>query len=139
MMKQADKIKEVFFRENGDERGKLVAIEGLKDIPFEIKRIFYIYAASSDVIRGCHANRYSEFILINICGSSKVKVNDGMTEKIFILDKPCKGIYIPNMVWKEMYDFSPDSVLLAVTNKPYDAHEYIRNYKDYLKEVNNFE
>lgn len=125
------------LKDLGDERGKLVVVEGEKDIPFEIKRVFYIYGSDSTVIRGQHANLNSEFVLINVAGKSKVKVTNGKDEAIIDLDKPMKGVYLPKMVWKEMYDFSPDSVLLVLTNTYYDAKEYIRDYKDYLNIVKN--
>ncbi len=136
-MRKIDLVKKISFCERGDERGHLVAVENNKEIPFEIKRIFYIYGSASDVVRGQHANRKSEFILINVAGSSKVKVLDGRgNEKVFCLDKPYEGIYLPTMVWKDMYDFSEDSVLLVLSNEAYDAAEYIRNYEDYVKEMN---
>ena len=123
------------FKDLGDERGKLVVVEGEKDIPFEIKRVFYIYGSDSTVVRGQHANLNSEFVLINVAGTSKVKITDGKNEEIVVLDKPMKGVYLPKMVWKEMYDFSSDSVLLVLANTHYDGKEYIRNYDDYLKMI----
>lgn len=123
------------FADLGDERGKLVVVEGGIDIPFEIKRVFYIYGSDATVVRGQHANLNSEFVLINVAGTSKVKITDGKKEDIVVLDKPMKGVYLPKMVWKEMYDFSPDSVLLVLTNTHYDGKEYIRNYEDFLKTV----
>lgn len=119
----------------GDERGKLVVIEGACAIPFEIKRVFYIYDSDSTVVRGQHANRESEFVLINVAGSSKVRITDGKEEIIVALDKPRMGVYIPKMLWKEMYEFSPDSVLLVLASTHYDGKEYIRNYDDYLGEM----
>lgn len=127
------------FGQKGDNRGKLVIVEGLKDIPFEIKRIFYIYGSDADVIRGQHANRNSEFVLINVSGTSKVKIDDGHTQEIVELNEPHMGIYLPKMIWKEMYDFSADSVLLVLTNTYYDASEYIREYDAYIKECGNHE
>ncbi len=125
------------FSEFGDERGRMVVVEGINDIPFEIKRIFYIYGTDKDVIRGQHANRNSEFVLINVSGKSKVLVKDGKgNEAVFSLNRPHTGIYLPNMVWKEMYDFSEDSVLLVLASEKYDASEYISDYDDYVKEVN---
>lgn len=123
------------FGQKGDSRGKLVIVEALKDIPFELKRIFYIYGSDADVVRGQHANRNSEFVLINVSGTSKVKIDDGTTQEIVELNEPHMGVYLPKMLWKEMYDFSEDSVLLVLTNTYYDAGEYIRNYEDFLKEV----
>jgi len=128
-------VRRLSFQENGDEKGKLVVIEGIKDIPFSIARVFYIYGSSSNVVRGCHANRRSEFLLVNVCGSSKVRVRDGKSEEIYLLDKPRVGVYLPQMVWKEMYDFSPDSILLCLASERYDPGEYIRSYDMWLKEV----
>lgn len=124
------------FNQKGDERGHLVIVEGLVDIPFEIKRIFYIYGSDSNVIRGNHANRRSEFVLINVSGKSKVKVFDGQSTEIIELNEPHMGIYLPKMIWKEMYDFSSDSVLLVLASEVYDPNEYIRDYAEYQKEVN---
>ena len=125
------------FSEKGDDRGHLVIVEGAQDIPFEIKRIFYIYGSDPDVVRGQHANRESEFVLINVAGKSKVKVRDGKgNEAVYSLNRPHTGIYLPKMIWKDMYDFSEDSVLLCVASTHYDAKEYIRNYDEFLKIVN---
>ena len=121
------------FADLGDERGKLVAIEENQDIPFEIKRVFYIYDSDATVIRGQHANRESEFVLINVAGQSKVRITDGTDEFIVELNKPMMGVYIPKMIWKDMYDFSSDSVLLVLASTHYDGKEYIRNYEDYIK------
>lgn len=119
------------FKELGDERGNLVVIEGAQDIPFEVKRIFYIYGTESGVVRGQHANRESEFVLINVSGTSKVRLDNGKEERVICLDKPRMGLYIPAMMWKDMYDFSPDSVLLVLASTHYDGKEYIRNYDEY--------
>ncbi len=125
------------FKELGDERGNLVAIEGNADIPFEIKRVFYMYGTDNTMVRGQHANRESEFVLINVSGSSKIKIDDGMGhEEIVCLDKPKMGVYIPKMIWKEMYEFSNDSVILCLASTHYDGSEYIRDYDEYKKEVN---
>jgi len=121
------------FGDLGDERGKLVVIEGAQAIPFEIKRVFYIYDSDSTVVRGQHANRESEFVLINVAGKSKVRITDGSEEFIVELDKPMMGVYIPEMIWKDMYDFSKDSVLLVLASTHYDGAEYIRNYDEYLQ------
>ncbi len=123
------------FADLGDERGKLVVIEGGQAIPFEIKRVFYIYGSDATVVRGQHANRESEFVLINVAGKSKVRITNGSEEIIVELDKPMMGVYIPRMLWKDMYDFSPDSVLLVLASTHYSEGEYIRDYNDYLKEI----
>lgn len=124
------------FPRHGDERGWLVAIEGNRDIPFDIQRIFYIFGSDSTVVRGKHANRRSEFVLINVCGSCRVRTveTDGEVQE-FVLDKPHTGIYLPKLVWKEMYDFSEDSILLCLSSEHYDNAEYIRDYNEFLKEL----
>ena len=125
----------VHFPQHGDERGWLVVVEGNEDIPFDIARIFYIYGSDCTVVRGRHANRKSEFVLVNICGSCKVKTDDGMGHtEVFLLDKPHEGIYIPKMIWKDMYDFSEDSILLCLSSEKYDNGEYIRDYQAYVDE-----
>ncbi|MBQ8185101.1 MAG: FdtA/QdtA family cupin domain-containing protein [Lachnospiraceae bacterium] len=123
------------FGDLGDERGKLVVVEGSKDIPFDIQRVFYIYGSDNEVVRGQHANRKSEFVLINVSGTSKVRVDNGFEEDIIELNRPRMGLYLPTMLWKDMYDFSEDSVLLVLANTHYDGSEYIRDYEEYLKEV----
>lgn len=131
MLKERCKI--INFKDFGDERGKLVVIEGEQTIPFGIKRVFYIYGSDSEVIRGQHANKESEFVLVNVAGKSKVRITDGKEEFVVELDKPMMGVYIPKMVWKDMYDFSEDSVLLVLANTHYDDSEYIRDYEEYIK------
>lgn len=125
------------FKDLGDERGKLVVIEGGQSIPFDIARAFYIYGSDSTVVRGQHANRNSEFVLVNVAGKSKVMITDGTNKEVVELNKPMEAIYIPKMIWKEMYDFSPDSVLLVLASTHYDGSEYIRDFDAYLKEMKN--
>ena len=129
-MHNMNKVRMIDFPQHGDERGHLVIVEGGQDIPFEIKRAFYIYGSDRDVIRGQHANRKTEFVLINVAGTSKVKVKDGEgNEAIFCLNRPHTG------VWKDMYDFSEDSVLLVLASEHYDSSEYIRDYSIFVREI----
>lgn len=130
-----DKCSIIEFNDLGDERGKLVVVEGGQSIPFDIQRVFYIYGSDSTVVRGQHANRESEFMLINVAGKSKVRITDSKEEFIVELDRPMMGVYIPKMIWKDMYDFSADSVLLVLASTHYDASEYIRDYDEYKKEM----
>ena len=124
------------FPQHGDDRGHLVVAEGGSDIPFPIQRVFYLYGSDPDVVRGQHANRRTAFVLINVAGRSKVRVRDGRgNEATFALNRPHTGIYLPRMVWKDMYDFSADSVLLVLASEHYDAGEYIRDYDQFVKEV----
>ena len=132
-----DMYKLIEFDELGDERGNLVVAEGESElVPFKINRIFYIYGSDSEVVRGQHANKYTKFILINVSGTSKVKLDNGHETRIVELNKPKMGLYIDTMLWKDMYDFSSDSVLLVLASEHYDATEYIRDYDTYLQMVN---
>ena len=128
-----EQCKLIEFPQNGDERGHLGVVEGNQDIPFAIQRVFYIYGSDADVIRGRHANYRSEFVLINVAGTSKVKVDDGTNQKVFHLDRPHIGIYLPKLIWKDMYAFSSDSVLLCLASEHYDAEEYIRDDNTYIR------
>lgn len=119
----------------GDERGELIVAEGNKVIPFDIKRVFYIYKTTKGTIRGLHANRESKFFFINVSGSCKIKVNDGITQDIITLDQPHKALYMDKMIWKEMYDFSEDAILIVISSEYYNGSEYIRDYAEFISEV----
>lgn len=132
-MSLQEQYKIIEFADFGDERGNLVVIEGDgMDIPFDIKRVFYIYGSDSEVVRGSHANIETEFLLVNVSGTSKVRVDNGYEEAVIELNKPRTGVYLSNMLWKDMYDFSQDSVLLVLASRHYDAGEYIRDYEEYI-------
>lgn len=120
----------------GDDRGRLVAFEKDVNCPFEVKRAFYIFDTKGGIARGCHANRNSEFLLIAINGSCKVKIDDGKTQEIVELSNPHTALYLDKMLWKEMYDFSYNGILLVLASTKYDENEYIRNYEDFVNEVN---
>lgn len=120
------------FQQHGDERGQLVALEEMKDIPFKIKRVYYMYDTLQDVRRGRHAHKSLEQILICIHGSCKVFLDDGHETKIVSLEKPYEGLYIANDMWREMYDFSKDAVLLVLASELYDESDYIRDYDEFI-------
>ena len=135
-MKLKEQYEILNFKDFGDNRGDLVVVEGSgQDIPFVMKRIFYIYGSDDEVVRGCHANLNSEFVMINVCGTSKVKVDNGSETEVIELNRPRMGLYLKQMLWKEMYDFSSDSILLVIASEHYDEHEYIRVYQAYLNMV----
>ena len=139
-MNLKEQYKLIEFVDLGDERGNLVVIEGEgMDIPFDIKRVFYIYGSDKEVVRGQHANRETEFLLVNVAGTSKVRVDNGKESAVVELNKPRMGLYIPAMLWKDMYDFSEDSILLVLASRHYDGAEYIRNYDDYIEELKKVE
>lgn len=115
----------------GDNRGNMVVLESKIGIPFQINRLFYIYGADSQAVRGQHANKKSDFFMICLAGSCKIRLTDGKETSIVELDTPLKALYIPKMIWKEMYDFSEDSILLVLTNTHYSATEYIKDFEGY--------
>lgn len=127
------------FPPHGDDRGQLVALEERKDIPFDIKRIYYIYDTLAGVRRGFHAHKNLQQILICVHGSCKIHLDNGFETEEVLLDKPTEGLYISNNMWREMYDFSPDAVLLVLASEHYDESDYIRNYDTFLKMVHNKE
>lgn len=132
-MSESQGVRLLPLQQSGDSRGMLVIAEENREIPFEIKRIFFMYGSSGDVVRGKHANRVSQFVLICVHGSCDVKViGPGGSEAEYRLDDPNVGLYLPAMVWKDMYHFSEDCVLLALSSAVYDAQEYIRDFDAFL-------
>lgn len=120
------------FQPHGDDRGQLVALEEFKDIPFEIKRVYYMYDTADGVTRGYHAHKKLEQILICIHGSCKIRLDNGTEKKVVPLEKPYEGLYVANNMWREMFDFSSDAVLMVLASELYDESDYIRNYDDFL-------
>ena len=125
------------FQPHGDERGQLVALEEFKDIPFKIKRVYYMYDTAEGVTRGYHAHKSLKQILICINGSCKIRLDNGKEKKVVPLEKPYEGVYVSNNMWREMFDFSLDAVLMVLASEIYDEADYIRNYDEFLEFVNN--
>lgn len=123
------------FQPHGDDRGQLVALEEFNDIPFQIKRVYYIYDTAPGVIRGFHAHKNLQQILICIHGSCKIKLDNGCEKKVVPLEKPYEGLYVSSNMWREMYDFSPHAVLLVLASELYDEADYIRDYQEFLQYV----
>lgn len=115
----------------GDERGQLVAIESGIHIPFEIKRVFYIYGTQPNVPRGQHSHHKTQQYLIAVSGSCQVTLDNGQEKVTHILDQPHIGLFQDAMVWGSMHDFSPDCVLLVLANEHYNDSDYIRSYPEF--------
>ena len=128
-------IKKYTFMPHGDDRGQLVALEEYKDFPFSVKRVYYIYDTIKDVVRGHHAHKCLKQILVCVHGSCKIHLDDGRDTAEVVLDNPTTGLYIENDMWREMYDFSPDAVLLVLASELYDESDYIRDYDEFKKFV----
>ena len=121
----------------GDERGSLVAIEGNKNIPFDIKRVYYIFGTQKDIARGFHAHKELNQVAVCITGKCRMLLDNGNTKENVWMDSATKGVLIEDMVWHEMHDFSDDCVLLVLASDIYDESDYIRNYQAFIKAVNN--
>jgi len=114
------------FIPKGDERGWLIAIENLKQVPFAIRRVYYIYGTRPGVRRGCHAHRTLRQLAICMAGSCRFLLDDGKQQQIVLLDRNTNGLLIEPLVWHEMYDFSPDCVLMVLASDYYTEKDYIR-------------
>jgi len=127
------KIETIDFEIKGDERGSLIAIEDKKDIPFDIKRVYYIYNTKKNTSRGFHAHKKLRQVAICLKGSCKFVLDDGNEKNSIILNDPSIGLVINEMVWREMYDFSKDCVLMVLASDYYDESDYIRDHEEFLK------
>lgn len=123
------------FPPHGDDRGQLVAIEEGIDLPFDVRRVYYIYDTLPGVRRGFHAHLKLEQILICVSGSCKIHLDNGFETAEVVLDQPNRGLYISNNMWREMYDFSEGAVLLVLASEHYTEADYIRNYDAFLEMV----
>ena len=116
----------------GDDRGLLVAIEGLSDVPFAIARVYYVYATTPGTTRGLHAHRALNQLAVAVAGSCTMLLDDGTNKVSVRLDDPSVGLTMGPMIWREMSDFSPDCVLMVLADQVYDEADYIRDYADFL-------
>lgn len=128
-------IKLIKFNVLGDERGSLVSLEQSKNIPFEVKRVYYIFGTKEGVSRGYHAHKNLEQVAICVKGSCRFLLDDGKNKEEIVLDDPSIGLYISNVTWREMHDFSEDCVLIVLASELYDESDYIRNYQDFQNQT----
>ena len=123
------------FNVLGDYRGQLVALEENRNIPFDLKRVFYIFGTQEGVSRGNHSHYKTKQFLVAVNGSCKVTLDDGYNKETFNLNKPNLGLFQDALIWGTMHDFSSDCVLMVLANEYYDASDYITDYDKFLKEV----
>jgi dTDP-4-dehydrorhamnose 3,5-epimerase-like enzyme len=126
-------VKIIDFPSFGDDRGGLVAVETNKQIPFDIKRVYYIHGTQAGVSRGFHAHKALRQVAVCIAGKCRILLDNGTEKQDVWLDSPKKGLLIEHMVWREIHDLSPDCVLLVLADKHYDETDYIRDYKEFKK------
>ena len=122
----------VSFPALGDDRGSLVVLEAHKDVPFDIKRGYYLFGTKIDVARGFHAHKELKQLAVCVTGKCRMILDNGVTREESWLDSPTKGLRIDDMIWHEMHDFSEDCVLLVLASEHYDEADYIRSYDDFL-------
>lgn len=125
------------FQIKGDNRGSLISLEEKRNIPFDIKRIYYIFGTEPNAIRGKHSHSNLQQVAICVSGSCKFSLDDGFEKKVIELNEPSKGLYIGENIWREMSDFTEDCVLLVLANEYYDEDEYIRNYEEFKRRLHN--
>ncbi len=119
-----------------DEAG-LCIVEGQKAIPFDIKRVYYIFNVNNSAVRGKHAHKQTKQMLFCIRGSVKLTLDDGKEREVLHLDKPNEGVLLDALMWHEMHDFSPDAVLLVFASDYYDEQDYIRDYDAFINYLKN--
>lgn len=124
-------IQWIHFPPLGDERGSLVALETGKTVPFDIKRVYYIFATQKNVARGFHAHKNLKQIAVCVTGKCRMVLDNGKIRQDAWLDSPTKGLLIGDLVWREMHDFSEDCVLLVLASEHYDENDYIRTYTEF--------
>ncbi len=129
-------IKTINYQPLGDERGSLVALEGNKSVPFDIKRVYYIFDTKEGISRGFHAHRNLKQVAVCVTGSCRFVLDNGKQREEVVLDKSTIGLLIDDLTWREMYDFSPDCVLMVLASEYYDESDYIRDYDEFLEVVN---
>lgn len=125
-------LKTIDFSQLGDERGSLISLEANKQIPFAIKRVYYIYGTEKEIARGFHAHKQLQQVAVCVAGKCRMILDDGKKREEMWLNSPAKGLLIEDMVWREMHDFSEDCVLLVLASEHYDEADYIRDYESFL-------
>lgn len=123
------------FPVHGNYQGNLVALEKGANFPFDIKRVYYIWGTQKDVVRGHHAHRKLEQVILCVSGSCDFILDDGHERTTVHLDSPSQGLYIKHNIWREFTNFSPDCVIVVLASEYYDERDYIRDYDVFLKEI----
>lgn len=128
-------IELIQLRTHGDARGQLIALEQERNVPFDIRRVYYLFATRQDVHRGQHAHRNLRQLVVALHGSVRFLADDGHGPVEVLLDDPARGLLLGGMVWRDLYDFSADCVLMVLADQCYDADDYILDYDEFLREV----
>lgn len=127
-----DDCRIIDIRKYTDTRGYLSVIEGGKDIPFEIKRIYYLYMVP-EAARGAHAHKQLQQLMVATSGSVHVTLDDGINKKTFVLDKPWKGLHVVPGLWRDLDNFAGGTVCMVLASEHYAEEDYIRNYDEFIE------
>lgn len=120
------------FEIKGDHRGSLIALENGKNLPFSVQRVYYIFGTQPDIRRGYHAHRALKQVLVCTSGACQILLDNGTSKQTVALNSPTQGLYIDGLIWREMFDFSTDCVLMVLASELYDEADYIRDYADFI-------
>lgn len=123
----------VGLQKHGDERGMLIALEEGKNVPFVIRRVYYLFGTKGGVHRGLHAHRNLRQLAVAMRGSMTFRLSDGFSRREIVLDDPAEGLLLDRMIWREMCDFSEDCVLMVLADQLYDPTDYIRDYDEFCR------
>ncbi len=123
------------FKPLGDDRGSLVVLEANRNVPFDIKRVYYIFGTQKGVSRGYHAHRNLKQLAVCVAGSCRFILDNGHNQEEVLLDSSTKALFIEGLVWREMHDFTADCVLMVLASEYYDENDYIRDYNQFVREV----
>jgi dTDP-4-dehydrorhamnose 3,5-epimerase-like enzyme len=128
-------IERIQLQKHGDSRGMLVALEQERNVPFEIRRVYYLFGTKNGVHRGQHAHRHLNQLAVTVRGSVTFLLDDGTGPAEVVLNDPSQGLLLGRMVWRELYDFSDDCVLMVLADQLYDPADYITDYAEFMREV----
>lgn len=131
-MSPLDQVRIIDLPKVTDQRGNLTFVEGGRHVPFEIKRIYYLYDVPGGAERGGHAHKALQELIIAMSGSFDVVLDDGAQKKRVHLNRPYYGLYVPTMLWRELDNFSSGAVCMVLASNLYDEQDYYRNYRDFL-------
>ncbi len=128
-------IKLLPLQKHGDDRGSLIALEEGQNVPFTVRRVYYLFETKEGVRRGFHAHKNLKQLVVAVRGSCRFLLDDGREQIELVLDNPAQGLLVEAMVWREMYDFSEDCVLMVLADSLYDESDYIRDKAEFLLET----
>ncbi len=129
-------VKHIQLNPIGDKRGQLISLEENKTVPFSIKRVYYLLNTKEGMARGFHAHKNLKQVAVCVRGSCRFILDNGKSRQSVVLNDASKGILIEELIWREIHDFTPDSILLVLASEHYDESDYIRNYQKFMEFTN---